>query len=273
MSTPAITPNSRDYVHGLIALDEQVAIITGAASGQGRAACDLFAGAGAAVVVADWNGDGARAAADELTAAGGLALAAPTDISREGDVRSLVDRALNRFGRVDIVFNNAGVGYSERDRFRQGSVVETDIEAWDAVMRVNLRGAALMCKHTLPSMLAARRGCIINNASVNALVASEGADAYSVSKGGLVTLTRILACQWGKHGIRVNCLCPAAVDTPMIAGLLDEPEAAEFYAGSNPMGRIAHAEEPARVALFLASELASYVNGAIIPVDGGWTAR
>jgi NAD(P)-dependent dehydrogenase (short-subunit alcohol dehydrogenase family) len=251
----------------------KVALITGAASGQGRAAALLFAEEGARVVVSDVNGDGAEEVAGEIKSSGGEAVAVATDVSREVEVKAMIEAAIEAFGRLDILFNNAGVGYSAADRFTMASVVETPEEDWDAVLAINLKGVAMGCKHAIPVMERQGGGAIVNNASINALVGLSGADAYTAAKGGVVSLTRVLAVDWGPKGIRVNCMCPGGVDTPMIAPAIADEAVLGFMRESTPLGRLARPEETARVALFLASEEASYLNGAVFPVDGGWTAR
>jgi NAD(P)-dependent dehydrogenase (short-subunit alcohol dehydrogenase family) len=251
----------------------KVAVITGAASGQGKAAAHLFTQAGARVIVADWNGKGAEETVSEIRAKGGEAVAIQTDVSREADIKAMIQAALDHFGRLDILFNNAGVGFSSTNRFTMASVVDTPEEHWDAILAINLKGAAMGCKHAIPIMVKQGGGVIVNTSSINGLVAMPGADAYTASKGGLIALTRVLASDWGPKGIRVNCICPAGVDTPMVAAALADPLSAEFLRSNCPLGRVARPEEIAQVALFLASDAASYINGAIIPVDGGWTAR
>jgi NAD(P)-dependent dehydrogenase (short-subunit alcohol dehydrogenase family) len=251
----------------------KVALITGAASGQGRAAALLFAEEGARVVVSDVNGDGAEEVAREIKDSGGEAVAVATDVSREVEVKAMIEAAIEAFGRLDVLFNNAGVGYSAADRFTMASVVETPEEDWDAVLAINLKGVAMGCKHAIPVMERQGGGAIVNNASINALVGLSGADAYTAAKGGVVSLTRVLAVDWGPKGIRVNCMCPGGVDTPMIAPAIADEAVLGFMRESTPLGRLARPEETARVALFLASEEASYLNGAVFPVDGGWTAR
>ena len=251
----------------------KVALITGAASGQGRAAALLFAEEGARVVVSDVNGDGAEEVAGEIKSSGGEAVAVATDVSREVEVKAMIEAAIEAFGRLDVLFNNAGVGYSAADRFTMASVVETPEEDWDAVLAINLKGVAMGCKHAIPVMERQGGGAIVNNASINALVGLSGADAYTAAKGGVVSLTRVLAVDWGPKGIRVNCMCPGGVDTPMIAPAIADEAVLGFMRESTPLGRLARPEETARVALFLASEEASYLNGAVFPVDGGWTAR
>jgi NAD(P)-dependent dehydrogenase (short-subunit alcohol dehydrogenase family) len=254
-------------------LNDKVAVITGAAGGQGQAAARLFAEEGARLVVSDIDKEGAEKTAQEIRDAGGEAIALRTDVSREKDVAEMIRVAVDEFGTVNILFNNAGVGYSAADRLTMASVVDTPEEDWDAVLAINLKGAAMGCKHAIPIMVENGGGAIVNNASINALVALSGADAYTAAKGGIVALTRVLAVDWGPRGVRVNCICPGGVDTAMIAPAIADEEVLGIMLESTPLGRLARPEEIARVALFLASDEASYMNGAIVPVDGGWTAH
>jgi len=254
-------------------LEGKVAVITGAASGQGRAAARLFAKEGARVVVADLNDEGAQEVVRDITDSGGEAAAARVDVSREADVEAMIRQAVEEFGRLDVLFNNAGVGYSASDRMKMASVVETPEKDWDAILAINLKGVAMGCKHAIPIMEEQGGGAIVNNASINALVGLPGADAYTAAKGGIVSLTRVLAVDWGPKNIRINCICPGGVETPMIAPVLSDEQVLTLMRESTPLGRLARPEEIAQVALFLASDEASYLNGAILPVDGGWTAR
>lgn len=254
-------------------LEGKVAVITGGASGQGHTAAYLFAGEGARVIVADANSEGAEETAEGIRASGGEAVATQTDVAHEAEVEAMIRRAVNEFGGLDILFNNAGVGYSAADRFTMASVVDTPEKDWDEILAINLKGAAMGCKHAIPIMAGSGGGAIVNNASINALAGLSGADAYTAAKGGVVALTRVLALDWGPSNIRVNCICPGVVDTPMVAPVLADEYASNFIRENTPLGRPAHPEEIARVALFLASDEASYLNGAIIPVDGGWTAH
>jgi NAD(P)-dependent dehydrogenase (short-subunit alcohol dehydrogenase family) len=254
-------------------LSDKVAVITGAAGGQGQAAARLFAEEGARLVVSDIDKEGAEKTAQEIRDAGGEAIALRTDVSREKDVAEMIRVAVDEFGTVNILFNNAGVGYSAADRLTMASVVDTPEEDWDAVLAINLKGVAMGCKHAIPIMVENGGGAIVNNASINALVALSGADAYTAAKGGIVALTRVLAVDWGPRGVRVNCICPGGVDTAMIAPAIADEEVLGIMLESTPLGRLARPEEIARVALFLASDEASYMNGAIVPVDGGWTAH
>jgi NAD(P)-dependent dehydrogenase (short-subunit alcohol dehydrogenase family) len=254
-------------------LTDKVAVVTGAASGQGRAAARLFAQAGAMVVVADVNGEDAEAVVSEIKYAGGEATAARADVSNEAQVAAMIGMAVDRYGRLDVLFNNAGVGPSASDRLTMASVVDTPEEHWDAILAINLKGVAMGCKHAIPVMVEGGGGAIVNNASINALVGIPGADAYTAAKGGVVALTRVLAVEWGPSGVRVNCICPGGVNTPMIAPLTADEQVLSSVRESTPLGHLARPEEIARVALFLASDAASYMNGAIVPVDGGWIAR
>jgi NAD(P)-dependent dehydrogenase (short-subunit alcohol dehydrogenase family) len=254
-------------------LEGKVAVITGAASVQGQAAARLFAKEGARVVVADLNDEGAQEVVRDITDSGGEAATARVDVSREAEVEDMIRQAVEEFGRLDVLFNNAGVGYSASDRMKMASVVETPEKDWDTILAINLKGVAMGCKHAIPIMEEQGGGAIVNNASINALVGLPGADAYTAAKGGIVSLTRVLAVDWGPKNIRINCICPGGVETPMIAPVLSDEQVLSLMRESTPLGRLARPEEIAQVALFLASDEASYLNGAILPVDGGWTAR
>lgn len=250
----------------------KVVVVTGGGSGQGRAAVRQFAAEGAKVVVADWNEDAAAAVTKEVVADGGTATPARADVSSEEDVRAMIEVATSEYGRLDVLFNNAGVGFSARNRFTMASVVDTPVQDWDSILAINLKGAALGCKYAIPIMMRQGGGAIVNNASVNGIAAVLGADAYTAAKGGIVALTRVLAVEWGAKGVRVNCICPGGIETPMIAEALQDEEYAKGLRDENPMKRLGRPEEIASVAVFLASDAASYVNGVILPVDGGWTA-
>ena len=246
---------------------DRVVLVTGGASGQGEATCRLFAAEGAKVVVADWNADGAARLAREI---GGEPFA--VNVAQEGEVADMIAFTCNSFGRLDVLFNNAGVGHSATGRYRMASIVDTPEDAWDAILDINLKGQAMGCKHAIPRMVAAGGGVIINNASIMAIAGVPGADAYTAAKGGVVALTRVLAVEWASRGIRVNCICPGTIATPMVGNLIEDAEGRARLADTTPMKRIGISEEIARVAVFLASSEASYINGAILPVDGGWSA-
>jgi NAD(P)-dependent dehydrogenase (short-subunit alcohol dehydrogenase family) len=247
-------------------LSGKVVVVTGGASGQGEASCRLFAAEGAKVVVADWNSAGAARVADDLGAA-----AFTVDVSQEDQVAAMIDFACQRFGKLDVLFNNAGVGYSSSARFKMASIVETPGDAWDAILGINLKGQAMGCKYAIPRMLEAGGGAIINNASIMAIAGVPGADAYTAAKGGVIALTRTLAVEWASQGIRVNCICPGTIETPMVGAITSDAERTRL-GDSTPMKRVGQADEIARAALFLASSDSSYVTGVMLPVDGGWSA-
>ena len=246
----------------------KVVVVTSAASGQGKVAFEMCARRGAKVVVGDIDLKGAEQTAADIAGA-----AIRIDVARERDIEAMMRLAVERFGGVDVLFNNAGVGFSATNRYKMASIVETPEDAFDAILAINLKGLALGCKHAIPLMRERGGGAIVNNASINALAGVSGADAYTAAKGGVVALTRALASAWGKYRIRVNCLCPGPVATPMIQSLLDQASFGEAMIANVPLQRVADPGEIASVAVFLASDAASYVNGAIVPVDGGWSAR
>lgn len=194
------------------------------------------------------------------------------DVSEDASVGELVSTVMDRYGRIDVLFNNAAVGPSAGRPYTMANVADTPPEAWDAILSTNLKGAGLVSRAVIPHMVKAGFGVIINNASINGLVAVQGADAYTASKGGLIALTRAMAVEWAPFGLRVNCICPGPIDTAMNAPYLENPDRLRAMKESCPMGRVATAEEVASVAVFLSGDGASYVNGAILPVDGGWTA-
>jgi len=246
----------------------KVALITGAGMGIGRAASVLFAREGARVVVADIDAVAAAGTVGLVEAAGGQAVAAAGDVAVEADVRRMVHEGVGRFGALHVLYANAGVLWKDRDR----SVLETDERWWDRVMAVNLKGVFWVTKHGIPHLQRAGGGSIIVMGSVSALVGfTRAQDAYTAAKGGLISLTKSLAIQFARKGIRANIIHPGIVDTPLQAPYLTEDLRREFQTGI-PLGRVARPEEIARVALFLASDDASYMTGAELTVDGGFTA-
>jgi NAD(P)-dependent dehydrogenase (short-subunit alcohol dehydrogenase family) len=252
-------------------LKNKVAIITGAGSGQGKASAKLFAKEGAKVVIVEWNEENGKQVEQEIIDAGHEAIFIKTDISSEENVRSVIDQVVEKFGRIDILFNNAGIGFSARSKYKMASLIETPLEDWNKIMSINLNGVYLMSKYVLPIMIEQESGNIVNNSSLNGILGVTGADAYTASKGGVVALTRVMAVDYGKHNIRVNCICPGAIDTPMIAEVLDNEKIAKNFA-TNPLKRVGKPEEIASAALFLSSDESSFVTGLIMPVDGGWSA-
>jgi len=254
-----------------VQLKDRVAIVTGGASGQGRAASVMFAQAGAKVVVADVDADGGQHTVQMVREAGGEAVFAPADVSRAKDVEGMIEAGLDNWGRLDILYNNAATG---RGPDTWGGDVTSFTEAdWDFVVDVSLKSVFLGCRAAIPVMQRQGGGSIVNISSINALVGVANADHYTAAKGGVVSLTRVLAVRYAADNIRVNCICPGAVDTPMIAPVLATEEGRKYVERWVPLKRAARPEEVAAVGLFLASDAASYVTGAIIPVDGGVTAR
>ncbi|MDE3094844.1 MAG: SDR family oxidoreductase [Chloroflexota bacterium] len=248
-------------------LKDKVAIVTGAASGIGRAAVDLFASEGAVVVAADVADDAGRQIADGLSARGSTCTYVHADVSSEGDVQAMVLLALSRYGRLDVLFNNAGI----EGEF--APTADVTLEAWERVLAVNLRGVFLGCKYGVEAMLRSGGGSIINNASVAGLVGFAGAAAYCASKGGVVQLTKAAALDYATLGVRVNCLCPGIIDTPMVRRATQAPGIAEQLVAAEPVGRLGTPREVAELALFLASDRSSFLTGAAVPVDGGFVAR
>jgi NAD(P)-dependent dehydrogenase (short-subunit alcohol dehydrogenase family) len=247
----------------------KVALITGAGNGQGRAAAKLFAVHGARVVVAEVDPAAGERTVAEVREAGGDALLAQGDVGVESDVKRMVEAAVARFGALHVLYNNAGVLWKDRDR----SVVDTEEQWWDRVLAINLKGVYFTCKYGIPHLITAGGGSIIVVGSVSALRGfTLPQDAYTASKGALISLTKSLAVQYARHNIRANIIHPGIVETPMQAPYLADPEKRRAFEASTPLGRLARPEEIASVALFLASEDASYVTGAELAVDGGYTA-
>jgi NAD(P)-dependent dehydrogenase (short-subunit alcohol dehydrogenase family) len=249
-------------------LSDRTALITGAASGIGRESALRFAGEGARVVVADRDEAGGRATVAAITDAGGQAIFAQLDVTQSAEVEAAVALAESTYGALHVLFNNAGVFPAD-----DGSPVDTPEEVFERVLAVNLKGVFLGCKHGIPALLRAGGGSIINTASFVAVVgAATSQIAYTASKGGVLAMTREIAVEYARRGIRANALCPGPVNTPLLEELLADPAARERRMVHVPMGRLAEASEIARAALFLASDDAAYVNGATFLVDGGITA-
>ena len=246
-------------------LKDKVALITGAGSGIGREAALLFAREGAAITVVDVAEAHGRETVAKIEGAGGRARFVRADVSRAEDARGMVQAVEETYGRLNILFNNAGIFPSA-----DGSVTDTAEDVWDLVMRVNLKGVFLGCKYGIPALLRAGGGSVINTASFVALMgAATPQIAYTASKGGVLSMTREMAVEFARKGVRVNALCPGPVDTPLMAELLSDPARRARRMVHIPFGRLATAAEVARAALFLASDESSYVNGASFVVDGG----
>lgn len=248
-------------------LENKVAIITGAGSGIGRQTALRFAEEGARLILADVNEEGVNETINQLED-GVEAAFVHVDVSKAADVKNMVDAALAYHGQLDVLFNNAGV-MPDAD----GSVTQTTEEVWDLVMDINLKGVFLGCQYAIPAMLQSGGGSIINVASFVAIIgAATPQIAYTASKGGVLSMTREIAVEFARKGIRANALCPGPVSTPLLEELLREPAARARRMVHIPMGRLAEAKEMANAVVFLASDESSYVNGATFVVDGGITA-
>jgi len=250
-------------------LANKVALITGGTSGIGEATALLFAKEGAQVVITGRNESRGHAVTARILEHGGRAIFIRTDVRKASECRRAVEETIAAFGRVDILFNNAGVFYPQ-------TTLECSEEEWDLQIDINLKGTFLMSKFALPGMVAQGSGVIINNSSGWGIVGGDRAVAYCASKGGVVLLTKAMAIDHGRQGVRVNCLCPGDVDTPML------PEDAKLRGldwktylegcANRPLGRVGTADEIAKAALFLASDDSSFMTGAALVVDGGGTA-
>jgi NAD(P)-dependent dehydrogenase (short-subunit alcohol dehydrogenase family) len=256
-------------------LEGKVAIVTGAGSGIGRAAAVLFAEHGAAVCVADLDDARAAEVASVITNAGGQAVALRCDVAEAEAVGSMVEETYERFGRLDVLYNNAGLWFpawgNHRPGFTDGPSPLVEENIWDRTLDVNLKGTYLCCRFAIPTMRASGGGAIVNTSSVAALKVGSGtSDAYTASKGGVLAMTRSLAIAHAPDGIRVNCIAPGPVLTPIIGEVTREKEA--WMRQWVPLRRWGQPEDIARMALFLASDDASWVTGAVFVVDGGYTA-
>ena len=251
-------------------LADKVTIITGAGGGMGRVAAQMFAKEGARVVVAEYGEAAGQETVDLIRTDGGEATFVKVDVSKEADAKAMVDHAVATYGRLDCLYNNAGV-MPEADH----SVIDTEVDVWDQVMAVNVRGVFLGCKYAIPAMEAAGGGSIVNIASFVALLGcSVPQDAYTASKGAVLSLTRSLAVQFGPKGIRSNAICPGPVETPMLMDwLLKDEGAKQLRLARNPTGRFGKPEEIVNMAVYLASDESRWTNGASLVVDGGITVN
>ena len=246
-------------------LDGKVCVITGAGGGMGREAALLFCDEGARVCAGDIDG----AAAEQTASDAGEAFAAQDDVADAGSVQQMYDETTARYGGIDVLYNNAGISPAD-----DGSLLETETNAWNRVQDVNTKGVYLCCKYGIPHLLERGGGSVINVASFVALVgAATSQISYTASKGAVLSLSRELAVQFARQGIRVNALCPGPVETPLLLRIFgDDPAAYERRRVHLPMGRLAKPREIVNAALFLASDESSYVTGATFVVDGGLTA-
>lgn len=244
-------------------LSDKVAIVTGASSGIGRAAAILFAREGARVIAGARREDALNRLADEIAKSGGEAVALSGDVTSEDYAQALVRCALERYGRLDVAFNNAGMLGSAT------SAPELSREEWTRIVETNLTSGFLCAKHQLPALLESRGSMIFTSSFVGVTIGMPQTPAYSATKAGLIGLTKALAAEYGPRGVRINALLPGGTETPMADEFGDSPEVAEFVNGMHALKRRAQPEEIARAALFLASDMSSFVTGTAMLADGG----
>jgi meso-butanediol dehydrogenase / (S,S)-butanediol dehydrogenase / diacetyl reductase len=245
-------------------LEGSVAVITGGASGIGKACAVAMAGEGARVAILDSNEELGRGVADELTGQGAEASFFPVDVACEGPVRDAVENVIARFGKIDILHNNAGIAMRHR-------VHEQPTDGWQRCVEVNLNGVFFCSKYVIPHMLE-RGGSIINTSSVTGITGVRNRSAYTATKGALVALTRNMALDYARYGIRVNSVCPGFTRTPLAEALLRDPKRERRLVNMHPLGRLGEPEDIANAVVFLASKLASWITGQALAVDGGFSA-
>jgi NAD(P)-dependent dehydrogenase (short-subunit alcohol dehydrogenase family) len=251
-------------------LKDKVSIITGGGSGMGRTAALMFAAEGSKVVVAEFNEAAGAETVRLVKEAGGEATFVKTNVADEASAKGMVDHAVATYGRVDVLYNNAGI-MPEEDH----SVIDTSVDAWDRVMAVNVRGVFLGCKYAIPKMVEQGSGSIINISSFVAILGcSNPQDAYTASKGAVLALTKSLAVQFAPKGVRSNAICPGPVETPLLMDwLVKDEEAKRIRLARNPTGRFGKPEEIVHMAIYLASDESRWTNGAAMVVDGGITVN
>ncbi len=246
-------------------LADKTVFITGAGGGMGRLAAQLFAREGASIVAVDLVEPALRETADSVESEGGKIVAVPADVSVAADVERAVAQGVRAFGKLHVLYNNAGI-FPDED----GAIVDMDEEVYQRVLDVNLKGVSLCCKYGIPRLVEAGGGSVINVASFVALMGcTVPQDAYTASKGAILSLTRSLAVQYGRRGIRVNAICPGPIETPLLADLLREPAERDKRLNRIPMGRFGRPEDVVYAALYLASDESSWTTGTTFVVDGG----
>ena len=245
-------------------LDQRVVMITGGGAGIGRDSALAFAREGAAVAVVDVRADRAAQTAQQVRDAGGHAQPFVCDVRNANEVQTAVDQAIAAFGRIDVLFNDAGTT-------RAGSVLSVSLADWEMVLDVNLRGTFLVSRAVLPQMLARGDGVIINMGSVDGLAGDPNMAAYNAAKAGVINLSRSMAIDFGAQGVRTNCICPGPIGTPVILRMFTDERRAAMEAAT-PLGRIGKPQDIAAIAVFLASDDAAFINGTTIVADGGLTA-
>lgn len=247
-------------------LENKVAIVTGAGSGIGKASAKLFTKEGAKVVVADWVEEGGNQTVAEIKAAGGEAVFVKTDVSKAEDIDVMVSTCVSTFGKLDILFNNAGV-------VSMGKIEATSEEDWQKVIDVDLKGVFLGCKRAIPEMEKTGKGKIISTASIAGLVGFDGVVAYCAAKGGVVNMMRELALECAPKKINVNAIAPGVIETAMTKDILADPKQKAGMQAMTPYPRLGVPDDIAYAALYLASDESDFVTGHTLVVDGGWTAK
>lgn len=247
--------------------DGKVALVTGGGSGIGQAACHAYAREGAKVVVSDIDPGGGKAVVQAVTEGGGEAIFLRADVSNPDDCRALVDATVEEYGRLDVAFNNAGIGGEAN------LTAEYSVEGWQKVIDINLSGVFYCMKYEIPVMLQAGAGAIVNMASVLGQAAFAQSPAYVAAKHGVVGLTKTAAVEYSNQGIRVNAVGPGFISTPLISDLEEDQQTRDYLVSLHPMGRLGESEEVAELVIWLSSDKASFVSGAYYAVDGGYLAR
>ncbi len=246
-------------------LQDKVALITGSAGGMGQAAAELFAREGASIIVTDIAADAGEQTARNIREAGGKAIFVQANVANEDDVQHLVRESIDAFGRIDVLYNNAGIMPAD-----DSGVTDLTEATWDRILDVNLKSAFLCTKYAVPHMIRQGKGSIINIASFVALMGcSVPQDAYTASKGGMLSLTKSFAIQYGRHGIRCNAICPGPIETPLLRGLWTSEEARNLRLNRIPLGRFGQIDDVIYMALYLASDESSWTTGAWLVIDGG----
>ena len=246
-------------------LQDKVALITGSAGGMGQAAAELFAREGASIIVTDIAADAGEQTARNIRKVGGKAIFVQANVANEDDVQHLVRESIDAFGRIDVLYNNAGIMPAD-----DSGVTDLTEATWDRILDVNLKSAFLCTKYAVPHMIRQGKGSIINIASFVALMGcSVPQDAYTASKGGMLSLTKSFAIQYGRHGIRCNAICPGPIETPLLRGLWTSEEARNLRLNRIPLGRFGQIDDVIYMALYLASDESSWTTGAWLVIDGG----